>query len=163
MTTTVNGFRGSGVFNWPVDINVFTEVDFISSATTDIQIPFDDAVTKRTSSEHTQSSTPQRQITQQPLTSTFLTTKGPIVTIFEVASPENILPIPKVGFAKGRKSSKQCEKTAVLTKSPYKATKHNCCNNKMRRKMKASKRKSFPASSKPKKTVKTNSTKKEIK
>jgi hypothetical protein len=36
MLTAINGLRRTGI--WPVDMNVFTEADFLSATTTDIQI-----------------------------------------------------------------------------------------------------------------------------
>lgn len=153
MTTAVNGFGRTGI--WPVNINIFTKVDFMSSATIDIKIPLDETVAEGASSEHTQPSTLQYQIIQQPSMSTSFTGEESTITTFKIASPENILPIPKIDQTKKRKFSKRRGKAAVLTESPYKA---QLLEEQNKKKMKApSKRKLFSSPSKPKKAAKTKS------
>lgn len=36
MTTAISGFQATGI--WPVDPNIFTELDFLASAATDIDL-----------------------------------------------------------------------------------------------------------------------------
>lgn len=140
MSNALNGFRKCGI--WPLDSNVFSEVDFLPSATTDIQVSLDDVSAERASEEtasvnNTQHSAPQtsKDINESSLSTAATSSSSKdshpstsasepsilLPTNFQVASPEEVLPIPKVDQRNKRKMSKRRGQTSVLTASPYKA------------------------------------------
>ena len=145
MTTSVNAFRKCGI--WPFDPSVFTESDFIASETTDIpivenstppplppqtantqvhtdtQIQADDdnpitnihsSNTNTNNMNNTEPGCSHWQTQQSPQKS-----KDPRETIFAIASPKQLLPVPVTTQTK--RVSRKRGKTAIITSSPYKS------------------------------------------
>ncbi|KAG8229090.1 hypothetical protein J437_LFUL010773 [Ladona fulva] len=55
MPTTINGFRKTGI--WPPDLNVFSDADFLPSATTDIQLENNECSAEKPTDGHDHDST----------------------------------------------------------------------------------------------------------
>jgi hypothetical protein len=140
MLTAINGFRRTGI--WPVDMNVFTEADFLPATTTDIQLDAsssqlpinygsqpeclsvrDDFVAAARSLETAATGTSITTAEISAATSNMAAaTLNPTVgtSSFPKLSPECTLPVPKVTQG-NKRSSRKGGKTAILTSSPYKA------------------------------------------
>lgn len=143
MRTAVNGFEKTGI--WPVDKSVFTEVDFLPSMTTDIELVTTQSMVASTISAETVSSQKQppdhvpesgdgilQDITNlrsqnesenEPRAGCSWMPDSPVrksvSSSFIHASPKDIMPCPKVPAGKKRVTRKR-GKTSILTASPYK-------------------------------------------
>ena len=130
MKTALNGFKKTGI--WPPDMKVFSESDFLPSATTDIEIRAPSPVildapvngnscektAKETTGNKNDSHVAQPQCSWMPDSITDIEIPRP--SSFPNASPENLMPIPKVKQGEKRVARKR-GKTAILTSSPYRA------------------------------------------
>lgn len=140
MMTAVNGFRKCGI--WPVDNNVFTDVDFLAAKTTDIQRPTDSEETvsdlanrpNKCSVPHSPGqasnidlnlaipSTSKESfipLTKDASKSQDIQICQPSGSSFNTTSPKMITPVPQVSQQIKRVSRKR-GKTVILTSSPYK-------------------------------------------
>lgn len=108
MLTAINGFRKTGV--WPVDMNVFSEADFLPSATTDLEIEPLNA-----SDVNVREKTPDENIDPQEGTSKNTDTS------FQFVSPKALLPVPHVDRTNTKRTTRRKGKTTILTSSPYKS------------------------------------------
>lgn len=138
MKTAVNGFKKTGI--WPPDPTVFSEVDYLPASTTDIAIheapspsesqklPENSEFNIVTDARQKNESTPTKVIftrneEPQPGCSWMADNAGrssPAETsAFLYASPQAIMPIPKVS-ANTKRVTRKRGKTAILTSTPYK-------------------------------------------
>lgn len=115
MTTAINGFEKTGIS--PLNSDIFGEVDFLASSTTDIELPSEE----QEMSQHLPSKDCARYEASASTVECSSNTKrfSPLRNSFQVVSPEEVMPIPKVVGGKKRVSRRR-GKTAVLTSSPYK-------------------------------------------
>ncbi|XP_072388730.1 uncharacterized protein [Diabrotica undecimpunctata] len=151
MSTAINGFRKTGI--WPCDMNVFKDEDFLPSATTNIELFLNDTREMQVQSTTAFKDSAQSPPGQQHLTSIHLTSSQPSMIVqnifspstsaqsfiystsqpdlncssFKGASPQIILPIPKVSQTSKRTTRKR-GKTVILTSSPYKDELRNAEN-----------------------------------
>lgn len=145
MKTAINGFRKTGIF--PPDENVFTDVDFLPAATTDIRennppCALDEELRPETPTELSiTKSSPAREKTDirkstptisasdilNPLPgcsswkapNEYASSDITKKSFFPCLSPEVALPIPKIQQTIKRANRKR-GKTAILTSTPYK-------------------------------------------
>lgn len=116
MFTAINGFKATGA--WPVNMAVFSEADFLPSATTDLEV--DPSALKsqlEPIGQHRNTHVVQsiRETTPEPQPGTSKESDSS----FQFVSPTAITAVPKVNQSKKRVSRKR-GKTVILTSSPYK-------------------------------------------
>lgn len=97
-STALNGFKKTGI--WPLDPNIFTDIDFMPSTTTDIEIL-----------ESSTSNNDEELPTPVPGSSTS--------SSFGEKTLQEIMPIPKVQAQSAPRASRKRGATAILTLSPY--------------------------------------------
>ncbi|XP_018370138.1 PREDICTED: uncharacterized protein LOC108765788 [Trachymyrmex cornetzi] len=97
-STALNGFKKTGI--WLLDPNIFTDIDFMPSTTTDIEI-----LESSTSNNDEELPTP----VPGPSTS----------SSFGEKTLQEIMPIPKVQAQSAPRASRKRSVTAILTLSPY--------------------------------------------
>lgn len=116
MFTAINGFKATGT--WPVNMAVFSEADFLPSATTDLEVD-PSAIKSQLESigQHRNTHVVQsiRETTPEPQPGTSKESDSS----FQFVSPTAITAVPKVNQSKKRVSRKR-GKTVILTSSPYK-------------------------------------------
>jgi len=110
------GFQVSG--NWPVNRDVFTEDEYLSSYVTDRPNPEE-------MPSNTTSTTSQEPVVldKSPVT----TSGGPLLTL---VSPEQLKPFPKAGARKPSSRVSRTGKTRILTDTPVKAELEQMAKNK---------------------------------
>lgn len=116
MRTAMKGFEATGI--WPINMDVFTDADFLPSEPTNIELI-------NTSETGTSSSFVQAGTDSLPTPSTSsvnspATTKALVSTSFVHASPQNIVAVPHVETKEKRKTNRKKGRAAILTSSPYK-------------------------------------------
>jgi hypothetical protein len=136
MSTALKGFEKTGI--WPPNKNIFCEADFLPADTTDVR---EQPITTGTQNKESQPTEPfiSSQNTED-LNLDLMTEAAPSgsdphidpipgcswmsgagagkKSSFQVASPENVLPIPKSNSMK--RSNRKKGKTVIITESPYK-------------------------------------------
>lgn len=120
MRTAVKGFEATGI--WPVNMDVFTDVDFLPSAPTDIDIP-EDTARVDLSLLPTNHSVVMPEVANPVLvshTETVMNTSSTSISSFPTLSPQCVIAIPKVQANPKRKTNRKRGRTAILTASPYK-------------------------------------------
>lgn len=130
MTTAINGFRKTGI--WPPDLNVFSDADFLPSATTDIQLENNCPIEKSADCDLTADSPVtleqrkiQENLTNEPTHGCSWQQDSPRISgnsqdeAAFVTSPEVVVPIPLIKQTTKRTKRKR-GKTVILTDSPYK-------------------------------------------
>lgn len=137
MRTAIKGFEKTGI--WPVNMDVFTDEDFLPSATTDITIDQPESVAPNPEAPVvTPSLTPvctdknstatSSESQQQQLKNIFPSNTVSNVSMetplpssqFPNVSPHNVLAVPQVEMKQKRKTNRKKGKAAILTDSPYK-------------------------------------------
>lgn len=171
MVTTINGFKATGV--WPVDMAVFSEADFLPSATTDLEIdpnalesqvePIQQDGDKHVGQtiRESQPGSSIREKTPEPQPGSYIRKKTPEPqpgsskdTSFEFVGPKEILGVPKVNQSK-KPVSRKTGKTATLTSSPYKTELELAQEKSQSIKVKSVKRKIADDQGKPKTITKS--------
>lgn len=113
-TNIVSGFRVSG--NWPINRNIFTEDEYMTSYVTDRPLVADDNLHESAST----SSAEKADKTPQPSTSTTVNNKcAAATTAAVIVTPEQIKPYPKAGARKST-NQRQKGKSRILTDTPVK-------------------------------------------
>jgi hypothetical protein len=140
MTTAINGFKSTGI--WPLDPNIFSEMDFQPAATTDIQLVDEELELDKSSEKNDMNSSSAFQRSAEPAakkskpdedsnvqpspgcswmvqdTPSMMVSGQKASSAFQT-SPEALVPIPLIKKNVNRTNRKR-GKTAILTESPYK-------------------------------------------
>lgn len=138
MPTAINGFKKTGI--WPSDLNVFSDADYLPSATTDIQLENSECPSAISTDGHSHNSTIDSPVSTESPTKKTKTNQDSIIepqpgcswmpdstnmlssqknSAFQATSPEALIPIPLIRQNVKRTSRKK-GKTVILTDSPYK-------------------------------------------
>lgn len=125
ISTAINGFKKSGA--WPVDMNVFTEIDFLPADPTDIALSVNQEIEDCIQYAPEEGNYVETLNITDPVTiqpdkpidqpGTFTDYKD---SSFAICSSKILQPLPKISQNKKRVNRNR-GKTAILTSSPYKA------------------------------------------
>lgn len=137
MPTAINGFQKTGI--WPSDLNVFSDADYLPSATTDIQLENSESPSANSTDGQSHNSTTDSPVSTEPPAKKTKTNQDSTIepqpgcswvpdspnvlcsqqnSAFRI-SPKNLIPIPLIR-QNTKRTSRRKGKTVVLTGSPYK-------------------------------------------